>query len=204
MPVIQRFMMFLKTRDADEFVEFMITCFAAPVMLGLKCGALLNLRRGGEDLRAAWRSAKGGLERRLGLEFAEMSYTEQSVILLIYRSDLLMRRISSEDVRDFLLSRGYDCEPDAAASCVERLKSRFKSEFPHEIGIFLGYPLEDVRGFIENAGKNSKLSGYWKVYGDEARALEKFDEYKRAEADSAETILRKFGFAPAAAKTVAF
>src|SRR5699024_3604088 len=52
--------------------------------------------------------------------------------------------------------------------------------FPHEIGVFLGYPLEDVRGFIENEGKRYLMIGYWKVYNDLAGARMIFQEYDRA------------------------
>ena len=52
-------------------------------------------------------------------------------------------------------------------------------EFPHEIGLFLGYPPEDVKGFIENHAKNYKFTGYWKVYGDEAEAKKLFDRYRK-------------------------
>jgi len=52
-------------------------------------------------------------------------------------------------------------------------------EFPHEIGLFLGYPVEDVRGFIEQRGKDCKLSGYWKVYGDEQAARRLFHQFDR-------------------------
>lgn len=31
--------------------------------------------------------------------------------------------------------------------------------FPHEIGVLLGYPAEDVKGFVVNEGK--KLSLFW-------------------------------------------
>ena len=51
-------------------------------------------------------------------------------------------------------------------------------DFPHEIGIFLGYPLEDVVGFIENQGKNYTCSGYWKTYGDPQEATRRFDSYR--------------------------
>ena len=36
--------------------------------------------------------------------------------------------------------------------------------FPHEMGLLLGYPVEDVTGFMVHGGKNSLYSGYWKVY----------------------------------------
>ncbi len=52
-------------------------------------------------------------------------------------------------------------------------------EFPHEIGLFLSYPPEDVRGFIKNRRSGCKLVGTWKVYGDEENAKHKFDLYKK-------------------------
>ena len=51
--------------------------------------------------------------------------------------------------------------------------------FPHEIGLFLGYPLEDVRGFMENCGRNYRLCGCWKVYGDPEAALRCFARYRK-------------------------
>ena len=45
-----------------------------------------------------------------------------------------------------------------------------EAEFPHEIGLFLSYPPEDVQGFIDHHARDFKLSGLWKVYGDEAYA----------------------------------
>jgi hypothetical protein len=51
------------------------------------------------------------------------------------------------------------------------------AEFPHEIGLFLGYPIWDVEGFIEHKGLAYKICGYWKVYDDVPGALQKFEEY---------------------------
>lgn len=54
----------------------------------------------------------------------------------------------------------------------ERLKRRFSSgnQFPHEIGIFMGYPAYDVCQFIENCGRNYLCCGTWKVYSQEEKA----------------------------------
>lgn len=50
--------------------------------------------------------------------------------------------------------------------CIRNLRIRINSSktFPHEIGLFLGYPVEDVKGFIENKGENCVKCGAWKVY----------------------------------------
>ena len=46
-------------------------------------------------------------------------------------------------------------------------------------GLFLSYPPEDVKGFIENRAANAKCTGVWKVYGDEQQAQQTFDRYKK-------------------------
>ncbi|MDR1510121.1 MAG: DUF3793 family protein [Synergistaceae bacterium] len=194
MPVLQKFMLFLKTQDKAAFVEAMIACFAAPLIKGLRCGILLNVSRNGEDMRLAWRSQKNGLSRRFGVEFEEMSFTERSVILFIYRTDLLALHLSGEDTVRFLENMGYDCAGDFPSGCVKTLIERFRAGMPHEIGVFLGYPLDDVKGFIENGGRDSKATGYWKVYGDESYAMRKFDEYRKAETDVAATTLKEAGY----------
>ena len=52
--------------------------------------------------------------------------------------------------------------------------------FPHEIGMFLGYPVADIRGFIENEGRKYLMIGYWKVYSNLSQARMIFKEYDRA------------------------
>ena len=54
-----------------------------------------------------------------------------------------------------------------------------KENFPHEIGLFLGYPLRDVIGFIRNEGKNCKCADCWKVYGDEREAKKIFEAFRK-------------------------
>jgi hypothetical protein len=189
MPILQELMFFLKTQDEKTFIESMITCFAAPVLRGIKCGALINLCRDGEDLRAAWYAMKGYLSRKLRLEFAEAKISRRSVILFIYRREPLASRLSETDSAAFLERLGYDCSNNFPFGCIEDLVARFELEMPHEVGIFLGYPLDDVVGFIKNGGRREKISGYWKVYGNEKYALGKFGEYKNAETSAAMKIL---------------
>ncbi len=64
----------------------------------------------------------------------------------------------------------------------QRYHSYFKdgSPYPHEIGVLLGYPPEDVRGFVVNKGKNCLMCGYWKVYGDPAACRKQFEAFDRA------------------------
>ncbi|HBP24462.1 MAG TPA: DUF3793 domain-containing protein, partial [Oribacterium sp.] len=62
----------------------------------------------------------------------------------------------------------------------KRIRARKSSEeFPHEIGILLGYPLEDVEGFICHKKEGCKCVGTWKVYGDVQQAKASFHRFER-------------------------
>lgn len=75
---------------------------------------------------------------------------------------------------------GYDMRAnveDNIAHLAQRIATH--AMFPHEIGLFLGYPLDDVRGFILNGGRDYLACGCWKVYSDEPAALRCFAKYKK-------------------------
>ena len=103
---------------------------------------------------------------------------ENRVLLYVYRPKKLEDDIKNEAARDILEKRGYQCEKPGM--CVTRLMKLLREggEFPHEIGLFLGYPPEYVEGFIENSHE-CKMSGFWKVYGDVHSAELLFNKYKK-------------------------
>ena len=61
----------------------------------------------------------------------------------------------------------------------QTFKGDESGEFPHEVGLFLSYPPEDVKGFIDHRTNNFKCAGLWKVYGDEEKARSLFAKYKK-------------------------
>ena len=75
-------------------------------------------------------------------------------------------------------------QPDDDAPLLRQLSRRLccEADFPHEIGVFLGYPLPDVVGFIENEGRNFTCCGCWKAYGDPAAARQHFAQLNKCTA----------------------
>ena len=51
--------------------------------------------------------------------------------------------------------------------------------FPHEIGLFLGYPIDDVVAFIANKGRNCLCCGCWKCYTDAEAAQKAFCRFRK-------------------------
>ncbi len=108
-----------------------------------------------------------------------LSYDGKRALLYLYRPCYLERDLAQPLARQILSQLGYPVE--SAALCLTELRKRLVEydEFPHEIGLFLGYPAVDVYGFMENHARCAKCVGTWKVYGDVEEAERKFRMYQK-------------------------
>lgn len=159
--------------------EEYIVRHAAPTLAGLKTGSVFSCPfESREDLKAELRRLNTRLCRK-GLRVLPLRITHNRALLYLYRPQRLKSDLRHACAEDILLQSGY--RPECCEECVARLGKKLRSsgEFPHEIGLFLGYPPEDVRGFMENNACNCKCVGCWKVYGDEAAAQKTFRLYKK-------------------------
>lgn len=154
----------------------------APTLAGLKTGSLFRCPFAGER---AMQDCVRHWNRRLtpkGLRLLPLRWQDGRALLYLYRPARLARDLQCPEARALLAPRGYCC--DDPTRCVGRLMQRLRQaeEFPHEIGLFLSYPPEDVRGFIQSPACGYKCVGCWKVYGDPRAAQRTFGQYRRCTA----------------------
>lgn len=153
----------------------------APTLAGLKPASLFRIQ--GPSL--AWLVEKANawdqLLSPLGMRVQTLRQCVKTTasIVYVYREEWVCRLLTDPDTRQFLADTGYTLTslPGLLAQLSQRLC--LDQDYPHEIGVFLGYPLEDVVGFIENQGRNFTCCGYWKVYGDPTGAQQCFARYRR-------------------------
>ena len=142
-------------------VQLILQC--APFLKGIKIACILNITE--ENSRELYEILEG-----TGIKFKILTRNHGKCLVLLYRRESFSRYLKRTDVREFLGSYGYeDVEPE---KMLERLSQRVCQYsdgeicFPHEIGAFLDYPIDDVKCFIEKDGKDSLFSGYCKVYNN--------------------------------------
>lgn len=113
-----------------------------------------------------------------GITVTILQYKENTALIYVYRKFFLEQDLSALETKEILSCYGYQTSDPTKA--VTQLKKRISGseEFPHEIGLFLGYPPGDVMSFIENAGKNYKYCGHWKVYSNEQEARKLFSQFR--------------------------
>lgn len=162
-----------------ERLEKALIEHCAPTLAGIKSAGLFSYFHTDETrAREELREVNATLNAR-GVYVEALVWREASVLIYTYRQSHLEKELRQDGVAELLAPYGY--EDVSVDGCLNHLKERVahNSCFPHEIGVFLGYPLEDVKGFIEHGGRDCKSCGVWKVYCDTAYAQRIFDKMSK-------------------------
>ena len=157
--------------------EELIVRHCAPTLANLKTGSLFVCPI---TDRPSFFSSLRSLNELLvpkGLRALPLRIREYSALVYLYRPSRLKKDLENPAAIKILQDHGYSCYGKCLPKLIERVRA--SKEFPHEIGLFLGYPPEDVQGFLDH--RPCKCSGCWKVYGDENKAKKTFDLYKKCE-----------------------
>jgi len=151
----------------ERRVEEWLFLNAAGVLLADKTGELLTLRHDEfviepNDLRSTFRNFSDSWCSDIEI----MQTSNGSTKLLLYRPDLL-QKVLDEAPFCVIHERLNYILPLSARSFVRELKTRWESRghLPHEIGIALGYPLDDVFGYMGLLPLPCKGVCGWRVFG---------------------------------------
>lgn len=154
--------------------------YCAPALAGAKTGGLFSQVYSDREKLFKKMNDLNHIFVKKGLRLVPLKVESGRALIYLYRVSSLSRDFEAEDTRKVLKKCGYKgCDP---CRCLCALRSRICScdEFPHEIGLFLGYPPCDVEGFM-NSSRGYKCCGAWKVYGNVEEAKKKFRMYRKCE-----------------------
>ena len=157
----------------------MLIDHCSPTLASLKCGSLFSVTP--EDMTQTQREAQALSDALApkGLAIRVIDVGDGRALCYLYRPGQLRRVLAGEKESAFLAEQGYpDLRVEAA---VDLLCARLAQggAFPHEIGLFLGYPIDDVVAFIANKGRNCLCCGCWKCYTDAEAAQKAFCRFRK-------------------------
>ena len=160
-----------------ESLEVQLLLQCAPMIAGLKASNLLIIASENEaDARRILNGTK--------ISCARLARMDKKTTMLIYHEQWVKEYLASREVSDLLRVLGYEGKGfyEVLHSVRKKYRSYMKKEgeFPHELGLLLGYPAEDVKGYMDNKGRNYLCTGYWQVYADPAAKLNLFQKFELA------------------------
>lgn len=145
--------------------EDLLVQHCSPTLAGIKTGNMFSCKFADDtEMRNCVRCWNRIFVKK-GLRMLPLRFQNNRALVYVYRPSRLTQDLQQKTVCKILQERGY--EKAAPEQCLIQLMNRLAKdeEFPHEIGLFLGYPPEDVQGFIKNRAADCKCVGCWKVYG---------------------------------------
>lgn len=180
---------FLNNCTPEGRLGFLVASQCAPVLKGIKVSNLITVSPG------TWPQVQAYLGRS-SVICVSLYADKNKEILFLYRSEMLEQLLKQDKVRRFLQQYGY--ATSHISDILSRLRQRYQryadmgEEFPHELGVLLEYPVEDVEGFIHNRGRNCLMTRYWKVYHNQMRAERIFRLYDKARENALEEIIKGY------------
>lgn len=173
----------ISEKHRKELLRFLLLKTAA-VRSGVKPGELLRVQhcyksRNSEGFNFCLYRAD--ILQILKLNYLELRVEPESSLILFYHRETMAMTLSDTKNLSLLSTLGYPVGPDID-DLLAFLRERFAVEkIPHEVGVFIGYPLKDVKGFMEKLPRTPVHRGDWTVFGDAAESLEKMSLYRKAE-----------------------
>lgn len=161
-------------------LEKVLAFHSGPALAGIKAANLVSCSyEDTPDLENRLQQLNSKMNPK-GIILRPLHRLANRLLVLVYRTKCLEAAIRCPQRKEFLEKLGYPVQ-EGLEEILSYLEFRVKEAegFPHEIGIFLGYPLVDVVGFVEHKGKNYKCTGHWKVYGNVQATEALFRKYEK-------------------------
>ena len=178
-------------RHRKELLGFLLVKTAA-VRQGIKPAELLRVRHCYEGVNAEGLRVclyRSDIYDILRLNYIELKVEEESSLVLFYNPAVLDATLAEKRNRRWLARLGYP-ENGTTDDLLAELRIRWaRKDIPHEVGVFIGYPLKDVAGFMRRIPVTPVHNGAWRVYGGARESLERMRLYASAE-DEARTALQ--------------
>lgn len=174
----------ISERHRKELLRFLLQK-TAPVRIGIKPGELLRVRHCySQENKEGFRYClyRNDVYEILGLEFIELLCERDSSLVLFYDRETLSNTLARPESATFLKSCGYILPSDADALLLQ-LQRRFAASggLCHEVGVFIGYPVKDVFGFMNSLKSTPGHNTPWRIFGDAAESLRLASAYRHAE-----------------------
>lgn len=167
----------MASRMGFKEVETQLVLHCSPFIIGLRISSLLIISNNNYANMVA-------ILNQTNISYKLLMINREKTVVFLYNEEKLKEYMIKEKVKRLMEGFGYN--EKSLFHILERFQSRYISyvegskEFPHEMGLLLGYPVEDVEGFISNNGENFLYSGYWKVYGNLNEKLRLFKKFEIA------------------------
>ncbi len=189
--------------EIEGLINFLLANICMETLLGFKPSSLIHIPKMGDELKVL--TILAAVINQYNCRYEVLHENNIRLTVLIYHTLTLNHCLLSRENLDYLKEQGYFIEGFSINNIFSVIKQKLENyqnnrskitldenhvdDYPHEIGIVLGYPIEDVLGFITNRGQNYIISGCWKVYHNAGSSKKIFQEYHRIRSEAVKYLI---------------
>lgn len=169
----------MEREEVPKMSSQKIVAQCAPTLAGLKTGSLFSIEFSSREEAVKEIRELNQIFRKKGIRAIPVGMQKKRTLIYLYRPEHLRKDFCDPEAAEILRNKGYSLENISV--CISQLVRHLAKDegFPHEIGLFLGYPPEDVKGFMNSPKEGVQCVGYWKVYGDREKAEKLFQSFQK-------------------------
>ncbi|CDM70337.1 hypothetical protein CM240_3220 [Clostridium bornimense] len=178
--------------EGRQYIETFISYNVSLINAKLKPSITLTVKK--KDAKGTfylWNTHGKQCIDKMNLCHIVLKEDKENFILLIYDYYQLKKCLVNPENNRFLKMIGYHNTNNIEDVLAELQERYAECNCPHELGIFLGYPINDVKSFIDNPKKKCLLCGYWKVYSNKEEAKKMFRRFDDARNNAICSIVEK-------------
>lgn len=163
----------------NSFIWWLVELLG-PVLMGSKPAELLSFPKHDKHLLRKIDSIEKHMGKCKRITYRFFENKDGNLKVLFYNPKILDTCLRDYRNMKFLKTLGYPKQYNLDEYLRIIIDKMIGGNIPHEIGVFLGYPLKDIMGFIGHPSlKLTKVNG-WRVYGDPRLSDERFNEFIEA------------------------
>jgi len=169
----------LSYKRKNDFIGWLVEVLG-PVLMGSKPAELLSFPKYDKHLLKKIDSIEKYMGRCRRITYRLFENQNGNIKILFYNRKALDENLREYRNMKFLKGLGYPEQYNLDKYLEIIINKMINGVIPHEIGVFLGYPLKDIIGFIGHPSlKLTKING-WRVYGDPRLSDKRLNEFLEA------------------------
>lgn len=154
-----------KNNISSSYIKWLLELLG-PVLMGSKPSEIISIPYYDINKDNKIKEINNHFSKCRKINYIIIDKENKGLKVLFINNNSLIKTLSCKKCQSFLRFLGYP-KDITLDSCLSHLITKIKGDFfPDEIGIFLGYPIKDVVGFMGYGNYKSYNTKYWRVYGD--------------------------------------
>lgn len=165
-------------KSYDKYREINIMMRLGPTLTGDKPMHIFCFNKGFKFINEILNDIEILFSKHSSIRYQLVYGYNGSIKVIFYNRHSTNRLLRDQRVQRFLSSHGYDLNLKVEMYMKHLADNLKDNVIPSEFGVFFGYPVKDVMGFIGHPSLQHVKTTAWKVYGNPAPSdyiLEQFD-----------------------------